>query len=249
MVSHLSLVFMGSGFIYLIIMGMWAAYFLPQWLSKHEDSSGKAIQRYKNAMQIVAESNGGIKSESNTENKNNIYLKRRLIFGSLFSLYALSLTSAVIGFLDVVTTLIPLTGILIYFVNVRKQVVNSQLKMRRLKALERITNSKIPTTVIPERVKEKSSNEHWVPFADREEITGVVVVPKDRKGWQPTIIPKPIYTTAAKAIPSKRIIDLTTTGQWSAEQELIKALSGRDDDFFDQETLIQVSEEVKAVNE
>ncbi len=34
---------MGSGFIYLIIMGMWAAYFLPQWLSNHEDSSGKAI--------------------------------------------------------------------------------------------------------------------------------------------------------------------------------------------------------------
>ena len=153
------------------------------------------------------------------------------------------------GFLDLVTTLVPLTGILIYFVNVRKQVIASQLKTRRLKALERITNSKIPTTVIPERVKEKSSNEHWVPFADREETTGVVVVPKDRKGWQPNTIPKPVYTTAAKAIPSKRIIDLTTTGQWSAEQELIKALSGRDDDFFDQETLIEVSEEVKAVNE
>jgi hypothetical protein len=30
---------------------------------------------------------------------------------------------------------------------------------------------------------------------------------------------------------------------------LIKALSGRDDDFFDQETLIEVSEEAKAVNE
>jgi hypothetical protein len=240
---------MGSGFIYLIIMGMWAAYFLPQWLSKHEDSSGKAIERYKNAMQIVAESNGSIKSESKVEDKDKIFLKRRLIFGSLFSLYALSLTSAVIGFLDWVTTLVPLTGILIYFVNVRKQVIASQLKMRRLKALERITNSKIPTTVIPERVKEKSSNEHWVPFADREEITGVVVVPKDRKGWKPTTIPKPVYTTAAKAIPSKRIIDLTSTGQWSAEQELIKALSGRDDDFFDQETLIEVSKEVKAVNE
>jgi hypothetical protein len=144
---------MGSGFIYLIIMGMWAAYFLPQWLSNHEDSSGKAIERYKNAMQVVAESNGSIKSESKIEDKDKIFLKRRLIFGSLFSLYALSLTSAVIGFLDWVTTLVPLTGILIYFVNVRKQVVASQLKARRLKALERITNSKIPTTVIPERVK------------------------------------------------------------------------------------------------
>ncbi len=240
---------MGSGFIYLIIMGMWAAYFLPQWLSKHEDNSGKAIQRYKNAMQVVAESNGSIKTENEREDKDKIFLKRRLIFGSLFSLYALSVTSAVVGSLDWVTTFVPLTGILIYFVNVRKQVVASQIKARRLKALERITNSKIPTTVIPERVKEKSSNEFWIPFADREEITGVVVVPKDRKGWQPTSIPKPVYTTAAKAIPSKRIIDLTTTGQWSAEQELIKALSGRDDDFFDQETVIETNEEAKVVNE
>lgn len=228
---------------------MWAAYFLPQWLSKHEDNSGKAIQRYKNAMQVVAESNGSIKTENEREDKDKIFLKRRLIFGSLFSLYALSVTSAVVGSLDWVTTFVPLTGILIYFVNVRKQVVASQIKARRLKALERITNSKIPTTVIPERVKEKSSNEFWIPFADREEITGVVVVPKDRKGWQPTTIPKPIYTTAAKAIPSKRIIDLTTTGQWSAEQELIKALSGRDDDFFDQETVIETNEEAKVVNE
>lgn len=240
---------MGSGFIYLIIMGMWAAYFLPQWLSKHEDNSGKAIQRYKNAMQVVAESNGSIKTETEREDKDKIFLKRRLIFGSLISLYALSVTSAVVGSLDWVTTFVPLTGILIYFVNVRKQVVASQIKARRLKALERITNSKIPTTVIPERVKEKSSNEFWIPFADREEITGVVVVPKDRKGWQPTSIPKPVYTTAAKAIPSKRIIDLTTTGQWSAEQELIKALSGRDDDFFDQETVIETNEEAKVVNE
>ncbi len=228
---------------------MWAAYFLPQWLSKHEDNSGKAIQRYKNAMQVVAESNGSIKTENEREDKDKIFLKRRLIFGSLISLYALSVTSAVVGSLDWVTTFVPLTGILIYFVNVRKQVVASQIKARRLKALERITNIKIPTTVIPERVKEKSSNEFWIPFADREEITGVVVVPKDRKGWQPTSIPKPVYTTAAKAIPSKRIIDLTSTGQWSAEQELIKALSGRDDDFFDQETVIETNEEAKVVNE
>jgi len=240
---------MGSGFIYLIIIAMWAAYFLPQWLSKHEDNSGRAIERYKNAMLVVAENNPNIKTEPRLEDKTKIFLQRRLIFGSLFSLYALSLTSAVMGFLDLVTTLVPLTGILIYFVNVRKQVIASQLKMRRLKALERITNSKIPTTVIPERVKEKSSNEFWIPFADREEITGVVVVPKDRKGWQPTSIPKPVYTTAAKAIPSKRIIDLTTTGQWSADQERIKALSGRDDDFFDQAMVTDLTQEDKAVNE
>jgi hypothetical protein len=230
-------------------MGMWAAYFLPQWLSNHEENSGKAIERYKNAMQVVAENNGSIQSETKTEDQNKIFLQRRLIFGSLFSLYLLSLICAAVGFLALTTTLVPLSAILIYFVNVRKQVVASQLKSRRLKAIAKITNTKIPTTVIPEQVKEKGSNEHWIPFAEREEITGVVVVPKDRKGWQPTQIPKPVYTTAAKAIPSKRIIDLTTTGQWSAEQERIKALSGRDDDFFDQASLIDLNEDGIAVNE
>jgi hypothetical protein len=240
---------MGSGFIYLIIIGMWAASFLPQWLSNHDENSGKAIQRYKNAMQVVAENNGSIHSEAKTEDKNKIFLQRRLIFGSLFSLYALSLISAAVGFLSLTTTLVPLTEKLIYFVNVRTQVGAAQLKSRRLKAIAKITNTKIPTTVIPERVKEKSANEHWIPFSEREEITGVVIVPKDRKGWQPTQIPKPVYTTSAKAIPSKRIIDLTTTGQWSAEQERIKALSGRDDDFFDQASLIDLDEDGIAVNE
>ena len=240
---------MGSGFIYLIIICMWAAYFLPQWLSKHEDTSGKAIERYKNAMQVVGENNGSIKTEENIEDNSKVFFKRRMIFGSIVSLLTISLIYAGIGFLDWTTTLVPATALLIYLVNVRKQVVASQLKVRRLRALEKITNSKIPTTVIPEPVKEKSSNEHWVPFSERSEITGVVVVPKDRKGWQPTQLPKPVYTSAAKSIPSKRIIDLTTTGQWSAEQERIKALSGRDDDLFDQAILTDTGEDERAVNQ
>jgi hypothetical protein len=239
---------MGSGFIYLIIIAMWAAYFLPQWLSKHEDNSGRAIERYKNAMLVVAENNPNIKTEPRLEDKTKIFLQRRLIFGSLFSLSFLSLICAAVGFLDFTTTLIPSTALLIYLVNVRKQVVASQLKARRLKALEKITNSKISTTLVPE-IQEKGNTEHWVPFADRTEITGVIVVPKDRKGWQPTKLPRPVYTTAAKAVPSKRIIDLTTTGQWSADQERIKALSGRDDDFFDQAMVTDLNQEDKAVNE
>jgi hypothetical protein len=240
---------MGSGFIYLIIIGMWAAYFLPQWLSKHEDNSGRAIQRYKNAMQVVAENNGSIKTEPRVEDKSKIFLQRRLIFGSLFSLSFVSLIFSAIGFLDITTSLIPLTATLIYLVNVRKQVVASQLKMRRLRALEKIASTKIPTPISSDSQIERDNNEHWIPFSERTEITGVIVVPKDRKGWQPTTIPKPVYTTAAKAVPSKRIIDLTSTGEWSAEQERIKALSGRDDDLFDQSLLTDGIEEDRAVNE
>ena len=111
---------------------------------------------------------------------------------------------------------------------------------------------KLGQVVLPENKyikKEKVSTEHWVPFSERPEITGVIVVPKDRKGWQPTKVPKPVYTTAPKAIPSKRIIDLTTTGQWSAEQERVRALSGRDDDLFDQSLIPEIIEEDRAVNE
>lgn len=228
---------------------MWVAYFLPQWLSKHEDNSGRAIQRYKNAMQVVAENNASIKTEPKVEDKSKIFLQRRLIFGSLFSLSLVSFIFSAIGFLDLTTSLIPLTATLIYLVNVRKQVVASQLKMRRLRALEKITSTKIPIPLSSDSQIEKDNNEHWIPFSERTEITGVIVVPKDRKGWQPTKVPKPVYTTAAKAVPSKRIIDLTSTGEWSAEQERIKALSGRDDDLFDQSLLTDGIEEDRAVNE
>ena len=77
---------------------MWAAYFLPQWLSKHEDNSGKAIERYKNAMQVVAESNPNVKTEPRNENKKRVYFQRQLIFGSLFSLSCISLIFAAVGF-------------------------------------------------------------------------------------------------------------------------------------------------------
>lgn len=240
---------MGSGFIYLVIIGMWAAYFLPQWISRHEDTSGRAIERYKNAMQVVAENNKSIKNEVKIEEKNKIFLRRRLIFSSLFSIYFLSNIFAALGLLAFSTTMIPLTAILIYTINVRKQVVASQLRARRLAALEKITNTKIPSIDVTEIKKETASTEHWVPFSERPEITGVIVVPKDRKGWQPTKVPKPVYTTAPKAIPSKRIIDLTTTGQWSAEQERVRALSGRDDDLFDQSLMPEIVEEDRAVNE
>ena len=45
---------MASGLIYLIIIGMWVAYFLPRWMRQHETQSGRETERYKSAMKIVA---------------------------------------------------------------------------------------------------------------------------------------------------------------------------------------------------
>ena len=227
---------------------MWAAYFLPQWLSSHEDASGKSIDRYKNAMQVVAENQSVIKMEESLIDKSKVIFQRKLIFGSLFSLYLLSLVSALFGLLAWTTTFVPLTGFFIYLVHVRKQVVASQAKIRRIKAMEKIANAKLSTTIYDE-VKEQAQagNEHWVPFAERSEITGVVIVPKDRSGWQPTQLPRPTYATAPKAVPTKRIIDLTTPGEWSAQQEQIAAIPDSRDRVFDQN--IEEFGKGRAVNE
>jgi len=227
---------------------MWAAYFLPQWLSSHEDASGKSIDRYKNAMQVVAENQSVRKMEESLIDKSKIIFQRKLIFSSLFSLYLLSFVSALFGLLAWRTTFVPLTGFFIYLVHVRKQVVASQAKIRKIKAMKKITNAKLPTPLSNESNEEvKLSTEHWLPFADRTEITGVVVIPKDRTGWQPTQLPKPTYATAPKAIPTKRIIDLTSPGEWTAQQEQFSAIPDSRDQVFDQVAEEQLKDRV--VNE
>jgi hypothetical protein len=143
---------------------------------------------------------------------------------------------------------VPLTGFFIYLVHVRKQVIASQAKIRRVKAMEKIANAKLPTPLYEDNKEEiRPNTEHWVPFAERTEITGVIVIPKDRTGWQPTQLPKPTYATAPKAIPTKRIIDLTSPGEWSAQQELNAAIPDSRDQVFDQ--VIEEQIKGRAVNE
>jgi hypothetical protein len=48
-------------------------------------------------------------------------------------------------------------------------------------------------------------------------------------------VPKPTYATAAKAIPSNRVIDLTIPGVWSASHQIESDLLPSRDELFDQE--------------
>ena len=45
---------MASGLIYLAIIGMWVAYFLPRWVHNKNEFSGKHVERYKSALRVVA---------------------------------------------------------------------------------------------------------------------------------------------------------------------------------------------------
>jgi hypothetical protein len=250
---------MASGFIYLIILGMWAAYFLPKWMTSHDLASGKSAERYKSAMRVVGETgSAALVNESDNFKKQNQIANRRIIFGTLaFLLITIGILSAA-GIFAPSVLLIPTTALAIYIVHVRRQVVAAQLKARRIKAFEKISSASVITEPI-ERVTFSSkvdfvseSREHWIPLIERIDTAGVVVIPKDGLTWQPTSIPRPTYATAPKAVPSNRIIDLTIPGAWIAAQQasVESGLLPSRDELFDQELAENAAnEKYGAVNE
>lgn len=236
---------MASGFIYLIILGMWAAYFLPKWITSHDEATGKSAERYKSAMRVVGETGSVNSTPNNTENikLQNQIANRRIIFGSISLSFLLIGLLCAIGVISTPILLIPTSALAIYVVHVRRQIVAAQLKQRRLNAFQQISSATVITEPIERitfssRVDFVSENkEHWIPLIDRIDTAGVVVIPKDGGAWQPTRVPKPTYATAPKAIPSNRVIDLTVPGVWSAahQAELEEGLMPTRDDLFDQE--------------
>ena len=249
---------MASGFIYLIILGMWAAYFLPKWMVSHDEASGKSAERYKSAMRVVGEAGSSTVIENDNFKIQNQIATRRIIFGALtFLIIAIGLLSA-IGIISTTILLIPATALTIYVIHVRRQVVAAQLKARRIKAFEKISSATVITEPI-ERITFSSkvdfvaeNNEHWIPLIERIDTAGVVVIPKDGPTWQPTSVPRPTYATAPKAIPSNRIIDLTVPGVWMATQQSSAeaGLLPSRDELFDQELAENAAtEKFGAVNE
>ena len=238
---------------------MWAAYFLPKWMSSHDEASGKSAERYKSAMRVVGETGSSATLiENDNFKKQNQIATRRVIFGALtFLLTAIGLLSA-IGIISTSVLLIPATALAIYVIHVRRQVVTAQLKARRIKAFEKISSAAVITEPI-ERITFSSkvdfvaeNNEHWIPLIERIDTAGVVVIPKDGPTWQPSSVPRPTYATAPKAIPSNRIIDLTVPGVWMAAQKSsteADLLPSRDE-LFDQELAENAAtEKFGAVNE
>ena len=101
----------------------------------------------------------------------------------------------------------------------------------------------VSSTNLAEVVTPKATNEHWIPLSERE-LTGVVLLPKgsaeNRNVWQPTQVPAPTYLSAPKAIIPKRVLDLTTPGAWTEEQERLErealaAAAPSRDQIFDQQ--------------
>lgn len=241
---------MTSGLIYIAIIGMWIAYFAPRWLHDRNEFSGKSVERFKGALRVVANqsphasiSGGAIHIDLDQEAKTRQVLLRRRI---TFLLIAFSLISTVLGGLmnsmPFIYALVPATGLLIYIAGVRRHVIADQIQKRRVLQLNR-SSSGVSATNLAEVVQPKPNTEHWIPLSERE-LKGVVILPKGsaavRNAWEPTQVPTPTYVSAPKAVMPKRVIDLTTPGHWSDEQERLErealaAVSPSRDEIFDQQ--------------
>jgi hypothetical protein len=241
---------MASAIIYLAIIGMWVAYFLPRWIHTHDEFSGKSVERYKSALRVVA---GESQSDSMSAKaihtdldapfkKSQALLRRRIIFILILSTLIATSVGAVMNLLSWLAIGIPVSGFIVYLAHTRRTINRDRVQRRRIEGLQRSTQG-VSHVNLSEVVAPKSDSELWVPLAERE-ITGIVLLPQGsaatRNTWTPNSIPAPTYVNAPKAVTPRRVIDLTTPGQWSEEQEklareALAAAAPSADEVFDQQ--------------
>lgn len=251
---------MASGIIYLSIVGMWVAYFVPRWVHSHDESSGKSVERYKSALRTVTStsegeltSHGLVHPDLDRESRvAQILLRRRIVFLLLVAGLLLTLSQSLFNNLSFTFLLIPVTGLVIYVAHVRRQSVAERLQLRRVNQLHRSTAG-VSATNLSRVFTPKENRDHWVPLEERE-LTGVVILPKGtsqvRNTWQPQDVPVPTYVYAPKAVASSRIIDLTIPGAWSEEQErlaqeALSAAAPTPDEVFDQQLADEAVERLR----
>jgi Ca2+/Na+ antiporter len=233
---------MASGIIYLAIIGMWVAYFLPRWIDSRNEFTGKSAQRYRSALEVVAGNLSPLSEVDRLRAHQMRMMRRRLFFALIVLSFILTLIGAIMQTVTWTLLLLPVAGFIFYLAHVRHETNTEKIAKRRRDELLR-TNAGISSTNLAEVITPHTVNEHWIPLAERE-ITGVTILPKGSQQaaseWDPQSIPVPTYVHAAKAVPSKRIIDLTEPGKWSEEQERLErealaAAAPSRDQIFDQQ--------------
>jgi len=224
---------MTSGLIYIAIIGMWVAYFAPRWIHDRNEFSGKSVERFKSALRVVANQSPQTSTSSGAihiDLDHEAKVRQSLLRRRItFVLIAFSLITTVVG--GIMNTM-PFIYAAVPLSGILIYVAN----VRR--------------HVIADQM-----------HMSERELKGVVILPKGsaavRNAWEPTEVPVPTYVNAPKAVTAKRVIDLTTPGQWSEEQERLErealaAASPSRAQIFDQQLADEAVErlsQARAANE
>ena len=236
---------MASGFIYLIILGMWGAYFLPRWIREHEVGSMRAGDRYTTALRSITESSPFAPEFDDPMKRMKQVSQRRMFFTGILFLFAASVFIAALGLMTWMMVAIPATALAIYIVAVRHQIKKAELKKHKIDTLERILTAEIkidprvridlPPVTLPQEILTQAKPEYWIPFSERsdnasarvqqvEEEVAPSIVAESAETWSPIAVPRPTYASAAKAITPARRVDLSQSAQWNAEQEILRQM-------------------------
>ena len=253
---------MGSGLIYIIIVGMWIAYFLPRWIANHEEVSGRSIEKFATTMRVVGKTSGNTTDDLTDllRKKENQMLIRRILFSSILGLTLIVALFALVGFLSPAIITIPISGLGLYIVHARHQISAMNEEIANSSSLEKQSDrstSKYSELIARSKrlasSKDEFADEHWTPLAERvarseSEVHGITIIPKgaSNKTWDPVSVPPPTYANSPKAAPRRRI-DLTIPGAWSAaqEEELKRFLKPSSDEIFDQSIADEVEEQIR----
>lgn len=262
---------MGSGLIYLIIVGMWISYFLPRWISTHEEVSGRTVEKFEKTMKVVGVTSGNAATdyEEIAQRREQQVALRRILFFSIIGLTFVVSGFALVGLVSPIILTLPVSAFALFVVHARHQINVMQEEVKRARSIERttlkpssrnyaeiISRSKSATTkrTIFEGL---SSGEQWTPLSERvasytEEVQSIVILPKgsadqNTETWEPTPVPAPQYVSAPKAAPHRRVIDLTIPGAWSEAQEraMREAMAPASDQIFDQVQADEIEEQIR----
>jgi|OM-RGC.v1.008209063 hypothetical protein len=235
---------MGAGFIYLIIVGLWVAYFLPRWISSHEEHLGRSIDRYQALLDAVGRTATGTTSRYlSPEERDDRQHTRRISFLALSVLLLVTILLTSLGLLSPALLSVPIIGFTSYILVVRRQIAMEQ----RVKETEKLYGpAKLENSLVRDKseiyrskyaelivsAQHLESEEQWTPLAERERafsqesnssqsFSGIVLLPKgsaeSRDTWQPTPVPAPTYLSSSRIAPTRRVIDLTNPGAWSSK--------------------------------
>ena len=198
---------MASGIIYLAIIGMWVAYFLPRWVHNKNEFSGKSVERYKSALRVVASTTPGAQIGSgaiytDVDRAGRVaqqLMRRRIIFSLITTTLILTTAGAIMQTFTYIAIAIPVTGLVLYIAHVRRQENSDRITRRRMDQLHRTTEGVSHTNLADvlthnSHSEVKVNQDHWIPLSERE-LTGVTLLPKgtaqSRAEWQPNEIPVP----------------------------------------------------------
>lgn len=264
---------MGSGLIYLIIVGMWIAYFLPRWISTHEEVSGRTVEKFEKTMKVVGVTSGNAAPdfEEIARRREQQVAVRRILFFSIIGLTFVVALFAIIGLVSPIIMMLPVSAFALYIVHARHQIHLAQEEVKRARSIQKVSSQPSTRNYSEIIARSKSANtkrtifeglssgEQWTPLSERvasyaEEVQSIVILPKgsaDQNSgtWEPTAVPTPSYVSAPKAAAQRRVIDLTIPGAWSEAQEraMREAMAPAKDQVFDQVQADEIEEQIRTL--